>query len=323
MEGALSGRVVGDDAQPGDFLLNEARFRLDLARYADRADVQFKGDALADALTGEVAWDVRRALVTLRPGGAVTLRVGRQVSTWGTGDLVFLNDLFPKDFVAFFTGRDVESLKAPANALRTTLYRGAASTRVGADQVGDPLVALRPDDEVGNGEVAGRLFGGVEVAGYAYAGFSKQPVALDAAAGLPTFAPLHVYGASVRGPLLGGLSNAEVAYYDARTDRAGDDLLLPNGQARWLVGHEREVFSDVTLGLQYYAERTLRYDRLLAVSPSHSSSRARHGTYSRAGGRRARGSRRSRCRSSRSGAPPTTTATSARPSGTPGATPWS
>ena len=298
-EGALSARVVANSHQPGDFLLDEARFRLDVARYADRADVQVKADALADALTGGVAWDVRQALVTLRPGGAVTLRAGRQVTTWGTGDLVFLNDLFPKDFVAFFTGRDVEFLKAPANALRATLYRGsagldlvwtprftpdryvtgerlsffspAAGRRVGLDDLGGPLVVLRPDAEVENGEVAARLFGtfsGYEVAGYGYAGFTKQPVAFDPAAALPTFAPLSVVGASVRRPLLGGLSNAEIAYYDARADRAGDDPLAPNGQARWLVGHEREILSDVTLGLQYYAERALRYDRLLAASPT-------------------------------------------------------
>ncbi|MBI3067936.1 MAG: hypothetical protein HYY79_03365, partial [Betaproteobacteria bacterium] len=33
------------------------------------------------------------------------LRVGRQVITWGVGDLLFIHDTFPKDWRAFFTGQ--------------------------------------------------------------------------------------------------------------------------------------------------------------------------------------------------------------------------
>ncbi|MFW6031595.1 MAG: hypothetical protein ACOC9T_03300, partial [Myxococcota bacterium] len=32
----------------------------------------------------------------------------------GTGDLVFLNDLFPKDWRSFLLGRDLDYLKAPS-----------------------------------------------------------------------------------------------------------------------------------------------------------------------------------------------------------------
>ena len=49
------------------------------------------------------------------------------MQTWGTGDLVFLNDLFPKDFVSFFAGRDDEYLKAPGDALRITHYSKAVN----------------------------------------------------------------------------------------------------------------------------------------------------------------------------------------------------
>ena len=37
------------------------------------------------------------------------LRVGRQIITWGVGDLVFINDVFPKDYGAFFAGRPLLS----------------------------------------------------------------------------------------------------------------------------------------------------------------------------------------------------------------------
>jgi hypothetical protein len=299
VETALGARVVPDPAQPGDFVLNEARFRLAADRYSDRADLSFRGDAIADAATDEIAFDVRRALVSLRPHPSLTVRAGRQVMTWGTGDLVFLNDLFPKDFVAFFAGRDVEFLKAPANAVRATLYLGQAGldvawmprftpdryltgerlsyfsplagTRVGAGDTGGPFRAALPEQTVENGEVAMRLYrplGSFEVAGYGYVGFTKQPVAFDPALGVPTFSRLSVVGASVRGPLLGGISNAEFAYHDAPDDRDGDDPFVPNGQFRLLVGHERELRPSLTLGLQYYAEHTRHHGRLLAASPA-------------------------------------------------------
>jgi hypothetical protein len=50
------------------------------------------------------------------------LKLGRQINTWGTGDLLFINDLFPKDWNAFFIGRDDEYLKAPADSAKASLF---------------------------------------------------------------------------------------------------------------------------------------------------------------------------------------------------------
>jgi hypothetical protein len=50
------------------------------------------------------------------------LKIGRQILTWGTGDLLFINDLFPKDWNSFFIGRDEEYLKAPSDGIRVSLY---------------------------------------------------------------------------------------------------------------------------------------------------------------------------------------------------------
>ena len=297
VEAAGASRIVSDPAQPGDFLLNEARFRLDLAHFTDRATFRFKGDVVADAVTEEIDLDIREALVTLQPSDAFAVRAGRQVMTWGTGDLVFLNDLFPKDFVAFFIGRDDEFLKAPANAIRATAYSGLANLdlvwlprftpdrfltgerlsffdpgtgqRVGLENLPAPVEALRPATTLENGEVAARLsrtLGSVEAALYGYVGFTGQPVAFDTVAARRTFAPLNVWGASLRGPLAGGISHAEVAYHDVRDDRDGTDPFQPNSQLRALVGHERELISDLTLGLQYYLEHTLDYDAFLAAN---------------------------------------------------------
>ncbi|MBL7221906.1 MAG: hypothetical protein ISS69_17490 [Phycisphaerae bacterium] len=55
------------------------------------------------------------------------VKVGRQILTWGTGDLLFVNDLFPKDWRAFFIGRDLEYLKAPADAMKVSLFGDIAN----------------------------------------------------------------------------------------------------------------------------------------------------------------------------------------------------
>ena len=293
----VGARVVDDPLQPGDVLLDEARFQLDLAHYGERAEVAVKADFVADAVADVLDIDVRQATVAGRATDWLDVRAGRQVLTWGTGDLVFLNDLFPKDFVSFFIGRDDEYLKAPQNALRLTFYSEVANLDLVATPVFEPdrpitgerlsffdpvsgqLVsassapdmqkAAPPDRTLGNGELAWRLFrtiAGYELALYGYAGFTKQATALESPQGPPRYSRLGVYGGSVRGSLVGGIANVETAYYDGADD-GGDSPLVPNSQWRGLAGYERELYSDLTAGVQYYVEHLLDYDRLLAASP--------------------------------------------------------
>jgi hypothetical protein len=294
----VGARVVADALQPGDLLLNEARFQLELAHYGDVAELSFQTDFTADGVTDRAEVDVRQATIALRATDWLDVRAGRQVLTWGTGDLLFLNDLFPKDFVSFFIGRDDEYLKAPQNALRLTFYSPLANLDVVATPVFEPdrsitgerisffdpmsgqLVSAssspgmpaptRPAQTLRNGELAWRLFrtvSGYELAFYGYAGFTKQPAALESPAGPPRHSRLSVYGASVRGAVAGGIAHAETAYYDGADDE-GDAPLVPNSQWRGLAGYERELVPDLTGGLQYYVERTVDYDRLVAASPA-------------------------------------------------------
>jgi len=298
VEFAVGARVVNDPLQPDDLLLSEARFRLDLSHYTDRAEFAFKADFTADGLGDDVELDVRQAAIILRASDWLDIRAGRQVLTWGTGDLLFLNDLFPKDFVSFFVGRADEFLKAPANALKLTFYTPVANLDlvatpvfepdrsitgerlsffdpnagelVGAATMDEPLQAALPARDLGNGELAARLFrnvAGYELALYGYRGFTKQPLAFDSEEGLPTYSRLTAFGASVRGTFAGGIAHVETTYYDG-VDDEGDDPTLPNGQIRGLAGYERELRPNLTGGVQYYMERVLDHDRLLAASPT-------------------------------------------------------
>jgi len=301
VEGLVAPRVVQSSANANEFVAGEARFRLNLDATHDVASARFRGDVYADAVESRIWFDIRDASIFLRGGDWFSMRFGRQVLTWGTGDFLFLNDLFPKDFNSFFIGRADEYLKAPSNSIQTTFMM----KKVGLDLIwtpifepdrfidgerlsffnpltgeiqGDrsplsPLDPTFPEKRLRNGTVHGRLYGSagpVELAAYGYVGFWPQPIALSGPLAPPpdaptaAFARLAVYGASVRAPLGGGLMNVEGAFYDSFDDRAGTDPTIPNSQFRGLVGYERELFPKFQMGLQYYLEYTLKYDELTA-----------------------------------------------------------
>lgn len=309
-------RVVRSSASANEFVANEARFRLNLDATHEVASARFRGDIFADAAAMRIWFDIRDASIFVRPSSWFNMRFGRQVLTWGTGDFLFLNDLFPKDFESFFIGRADEYLKAPSNSIITTFTikkvgldlvwtpifepdrfidgeRLSFFNPLAGEIIGDrspltPIEPLFPEQRLRNGTVHGRLYGtagAYELAAYGYVGYWPQPTAFDltdptdpsTVQGL-TYARLAVYGASIRGPMFGGLFNVEAAYYDSFEDRDGTDAAIPNPQLRGLVGYERELFPKFQMGLQYYLEYTVHYDELISNSffPQYEPDEFRH-----------------------------------------------
>lgn len=272
--------------------LEEVRGRVESEWQPGKYHWVLKADVGYDGVENDWILEARDMSVAFVIGDSTDIAIGRQVQTWGTGDLVFLNDLFPKDFQSFFSGRDDEYLKAPGNAIRLTHYSNSVNVDFVWTPVFEPDVYLTgerysffsplaggniapdfhaqtPSETLANGEFALRLFRTIdsrEFAFYAYRGFFKQPDALTPALE-PTFAPMSAVGASIRQPLGPGLFNAEISYYDSRDDRSGTDPLMPNDQVRLLAGYEWEARTNFTVGLQYYLEGTLDHDELLANSP--------------------------------------------------------
>lgn len=105
------------------------------------------------------------------------------------------------------------------------------------------------------------------MAAYGYSGFWKSPAGQDFFSGLAIFPSLSVYGASMRGKFSRGIANLELAYYDSRDDRDGDNPFLRNSEMRTLLGYEQEVYPDFTVGLQYYLEYMMDYNNYLANLP--------------------------------------------------------
>ncbi len=294
------GRLV-DDANEKDLSIGEARLQLDLSRDFDRFLLKFKGDLLADAVMEEILFDVRDLSVLFSPTDSVDVKLGRMVSTWGTGDLIFINDMFPKDWQSFFIGRDDEYLKQASNIIKTGIFLGDFAIDFvytplfqGSEYVnGERLSYYNPaagqivgrtmilDDNEPNrwfsdAEIAGRLsrrFGGVEAALYGYSGFWQEPEGIDPASGRAVFPRLNVWGASARSPLLGGIGNMEAGYYDSIQDDDGHNPFIRPSEFRFLAGFERELARELTGGFQYYLEKIDDYDNYERALPAGTRAR--------------------------------------------------
>lgn len=291
---------TGNDRQEKDLSIAETRLQLQLAQHFKAASLNLTADFIYDHVadrhqinlnTGRGWIDLRNANLFFSPASFMDIKVGRQVLTWGTGDLLFINDLFPKDWNAFFIGRDEEYLKAPSDAVKASLFSDWVNVNIvyapefdadrfidgrrlsyfaaslseiaGRNAVVNPN---RPDD----GELFLRLyrtFGAYESAIYFYDGRWKSPGGFDPVNNLALFPKLRVTGGSVRGPLAKGIGNIEVGYYDSHDDHKGDDPLLNNSEFRALAGYEQEIARNLTLGAQYYLEQLLDYNRYLRSLP--------------------------------------------------------
>lgn len=293
VEAGLGARLDSDAVVGADNTLEDLRVRIETGWRLRSTELGFRADLGYDGIEEAVIGDIRDLTASFTIGDRTDVRLGRQVQTWGTGDLVFLNDLFPKDFVSFFAGRDDDYLKAPGDAVRITRYTSswnidAVWTPVFEPDIyltgerfsffsplagnnvapSPPLAAVKPGKSLSDGEFALRLFRtirGRELALYAYRGFFKQPSALTVSL-QPTFAPLSSFGASLRQPLGPGLFNLEGSWYLSRDDSSGTNPLLPNDQVRLLAGYEWEAKPNFTVGLQYYVEWTLDHDELTSNS---------------------------------------------------------
>ncbi len=292
LEGRLGARLQNDPGYDRTTLA-EVRLRTEYARTLGAVRGRVSFDLIAgkpdeeplDLRRGEGWLDLREAWLLARPGGNLDIKAGRMIATWGTGDLLFINDLFPKDWVSFLLGRDEDYLKAPFDGVRGTYFSDWSNLDLvlgipfAPDRFvdGDDLSFSNPGGppQLENADIPdrpdfySRLFrtiGSTEVAAYFYDGFWKSPGGFSPE-GRPIFPRLRVYGASARGPALGGIFSFETGYYDSLEDRKGNNPLLRNSEWRFLLGHDREVLPKLNLGLQFYAEWLQDYDAYRKTLP--------------------------------------------------------
>ncbi|MEW6749389.1 MAG: hypothetical protein AB1505_00235 [Candidatus Latescibacterota bacterium] len=282
--GLLSGRTTGEEPPDrGDYVLGESRLRLELGGALGSASSSFlaKADLFHDGVAHQDGVEIREAYAAYA-AGPLDLRAGRLIGTWGVGDLLFVNDVFPKDWESLFAGRPLEYLKPGVDGVQVRFSSSALNTEGFAipfftpDRLpsaarfvlGGPLAGLPaprrelPVPRFRNAELALRIYrqvAGCDASLYAYRGFWRTPsLRVDssaAPAAMAAFYPrLSVYGASAQRGLAAGAASLEAGYYHSRDDRGGSDPATPNSQWRLLAGYQRQVAADLTAGLQIYGE---------------------------------------------------------------------
>jgi hypothetical protein len=290
-----AGYRTKNDPYEKDMSIMEQRLQLELTSRPEWGDLKIKGDTIGDLVEEKGEFDLREAYVRTSPYDFMDLKLGRQILTWGTCDLIFINDLFPKDWRAFFIGRDTEYLKAPSDAVKVSLFGDAANLDIvytpkfdsdryingrrisywnsNLDRVAgqDAIIHTdKPDKWFRDDEIAAKLYKNIkdyEYALYAYHGYWKSPGGQNPAIGKATFPDLDVYGASVRGNVGKGIGNAEIGYYESGDDQSGKNGNINNSEIRFLVGYTQEIGRDFTAGLQYYVEHMLHFGRYGQSNP--------------------------------------------------------
>lgn len=296
---------IQEDPNQDRVSLGEMRVQMQLEKFfTDNFSFKTTADFLIDGTPnivqdislerGEGSIDLREAYVSFSPVSIIDFKIGRQIATWGTGDLLFLNDLFPKGWNATLLGRDIAYLKAPSDAIKTSFFlpwfdvdtffvprfdpdryisgrRASYYNPFFGDLAGNQAVLQpnHPDRWFEDYEIHARLskvIDSAELAFYGYRGFWKSPggFSIDPMTGFPTpeFPALNAYGGSLRNILGKAITNLEIAYYDSSNDSTGDNPLVENGQIRFLMGYERQVpelVSELTVSFQYYLELMLDY----------------------------------------------------------------
>lgn len=291
VQGNIAARVTGnetsDPKEGGDYLSGEERLRGEVTGSSGPSDFVLKIDLVHDSIVGEDGIDIREGYMDYRSAD-YDVRIGRQIITWGVGDLLFINDVYPKDYGALFSGQPLEYLKIGSDAAKISAYSDLLSAELVIIPFFEPYhlpdpkrfflynpmpglaqTIEEPRAETENTEIALRLYrqiGRFDISLYAYRGFFKLPGMktddpVSPATAILFYPRLSVYGLSLQGAFANGVLSIEGGYYDSLDDRGGDDPTLANSSARYLAGYSRQLWTDFTAGIQYYGEAMQDYGR--------------------------------------------------------------
>lgn len=292
-----SGRTSGKGPDGNDFLSFTQKLRLEAASGVSQAynsSFLVKLDIVNDSVTKEKKLDAREAYLDFSLG-RVDVRAGKQILTWGVGDLMFINDVFPKNWNAFFKGEPPEYLKKGETGISANFPLSSWNVEAifvpsfepdetpSAKQfyMMDPFAAL-PKEEIRNParyknmQAAIRAYTNVkntDVSLYFYKGFTKSPSMMPDNMAAPSkayvfYPSLRVFGASMQENFMDGVLSLEAGYYNSKDDSAGNNPFIPNSSYRFLAGYQRSLKSDLHFGMQYYGEWMEDYSAYKAALPA-------------------------------------------------------
>lgn len=277
--------------QQDEFSIGEARLQVKYKYQVENLTFNCHADLQLDPVLDQYAikikegtgvLDLRDLNLTYIPSDYMDVILGRQTLSWGTGDLLYINNLFPKDWKSLYIGRDESYHNAPTDAIklgfyslyvnmdlvyvpmfdsdrvptgeRMSYYNPILGKRVGQDYIMD---IHKRDDLFKEDEWASRIYNTIndfEFSLYIYNGYWKSPGGLEPGSMKGTYPRLNVYGLSVQGPVINGIACFEMGLYESKDDKAGNNPLVNNSQLRMLFGYRFELPNQIQLSTQYYME---------------------------------------------------------------------
>lgn len=242
-------------------------------RFGQQFSATARVEAFHDGAISEGAVNVREGFVDWSPTSAVNLKLGRQVLTWGVSDYLYVNDVFPKNYDAFFTGAGFDRMKEPVDAARVAIQASDAAleavlSRSKADKTPDPdrfsamsmaRTATRDDSRDHHVDVALKAsthVGGWDLAAYGASFDSREERLFMDAADLRADRPRTQHlGLSLTGNFAGGLIWGEGAVRNTSGNQAAvvSRQFLPSA-FKLIGGYSREVGQEVTASAQLQLE---------------------------------------------------------------------
>ncbi len=286
-------RPFRSDDFASQLLTAEQRGQLELEHKSPKWEANVKLDFLYEGVEGDTSTDLREGYLTLY-GKNLDLRLGKQIITWGVGDLVYITDVFPKDWAGFITGAPVEYLKKGSTALRANYEsKGVGLEAIVIPQFendtfpsSDRLSFFTPYLQAANrvldaselpeyGLRLSKTLRGFSSSLYLFSGRDPFPtVHFDPTSSTATtsFGKLRMFGFSTQGNTKAGLLSGELAYY--RTDdTAGTNPEVNNPSLKTLMGLERTLKGNETLGFQFTQDWMLHYGAYRRTLPAGFPSR--------------------------------------------------
>ena len=242
-------------------------------RFGERVSATARVEAYHDGAISEGAVKLREGFTDWSPTSVLNLKLGRQVLTWGVSDYLYVNDVFPKNYDAFFTGAGFDRMKEPVDAARLAVHATTADfeavlSRSKGDKMpnADRFVGMamaKPavaDDGANHGAdvalKASTHASGWDVAAYGALFESREERLYMGSSGLRSDRPRTRHlGLSMAGNFAGGLVWSEGAIRNTHGNQTSvvNRQFLPSAY-KLIGGYSREVGQEITASAQLQLE---------------------------------------------------------------------
>lgn len=190
--------------------------------------------------------------------GLWAMRIGKQIITWGIADTLYLNDIFPKNWHAFYTGMPIDYLKLAVEAAKFNIFFADTSFELIInnfipDELPNTSFFNLPNQE---GQLSRKQEYGLKHSGFIknkdysiYLARSHVRTAIRHSNNTFLHPSYFMLGGNISSPLAKGILGVEMSMYRKINNPA---LQKTDNQFKLLTAYTMALKSDSSLSLQNY-----------------------------------------------------------------------